>query len=111
MPTYVHSVAHSGSETLTDQLANTPVSRVGPSGRVQVAIQSAKAEDTYEVALEDGSVIVPEGCHANILGAADTGVLDSTAFIHDVRGLPVGAKILLTIVAAAASESRVAVRT
>lgn len=111
MPTYVHTVAHSGGETLTDQLANTVVGSVGPSGRVQAGFASAKGEDTFELRLEDGTIIVPAGCHANVLAAADLMSIGSNEFVHDVRALPVGEKMLLTIVAAGASETMSAIRT
>jgi len=111
MATYIHVIAHSGGETLTDQLDGTAVARVGPSGRVQAAVVSAKAEDTYRLYTDGGIDIIPAGSHANKLAAADLQSIDASDFIYDVRNLPVGAELRLEIIAAAASESMVGVRT
>lgn len=108
MRTYVLIVAHAGAEDLTDQLAGTPVEFVGKSGRVRVAIVSAKAEDTYKLVV-GGTEVVPAGCRANKLAAADSQSVSVGDFVHDVAGLKPGTKMSLEISAAAASESMVAV--
>lgn len=111
MPTYVHTIAHSGAETISDQLSGTAVARVGPTGRVQAAFAAAKAENTARLYTAEGIDIIPDGSHPNIMGAADTYKISGNDFIYDVSGLPPGAELLLELVAAAASESSVAVRT
>jgi len=111
MATYVATIVHSGAETVNDQLSGTAVARVGPSGRVQAAFGCSKAETTARLYTAEGIDIIPDGSHPNIMGAADTYRISGNDFIYDVSGLPPGTHLLLELVAAAASESTVAVRT
>lgn len=112
MPTYVHTVAHSGAETINGQLDGTAVAKVGPSGVVKAAFGGSKAETTAVLKLrEGGREIIPPGSHPNVLGAADSISIQSLDFIYEERGLPPGAEIELEIVAAAAAESSIAIRT
>lgn len=107
--TYVHEMVHSGAETLSNQLANSPVSKAGPSGQVKAAFVATDGTNTgFMRGRKSGRIIIPEGSHALPTGTADSMQLDSRHVIY-AGTLLAEEEIDLEIVAAAASTSRVIV--
>lgn len=107
--TYVHEMVHSGAETLSNQLANSPVAKAGPSGQVKMAFVATDGTNTgFARGRKSGRIVIPEGSHAVPTGTADNMQLDSRHVIYSGSLLP-DEEIDLEVVAATASTSRVLV--
>lgn len=112
MGTYVHQIAHSGAETVADQLNGTPVAQVGISGRVWAAFYQSKAETTGTLrGRTSGIEIIPAGSHPNHVGAADLNVLGIDSMVFYGENLIPGEDLELEIITAAASETMLMVKT
>lgn len=83
MITYHHAVTSSGAETLADQLANTPVGKAGPNGKVRAAFVSTLMTNTAKlVGRQSGKIIIPEGSHSVVTGALTALNLDSRHYVY-----------------------------
>lgn len=112
MATYYHQMVHSGSETLTNQLAGTAVATVGSSGSVRASFGSSIAINTATLKVRDtGQEIIPSGSHPNVQAAANGQTMDAQDFVYQASGLPAGANLDLEVVATGASSSVVSVIT
>lgn len=111
MPTYVVGRTASGAETVTDQLAGTPVAFAGPSGLVEAAFVATLF--TTEAVLrgrESGIEVIPSGSAATIPGAVTALRLTRDDFLYAGRVKP-GEPLELAITHAAAGTALVAIRT
>jgi len=112
MPTFVKIIAHSGGETVTDQLAGTAVHRVGNSGRVWASFASAKGEDTATLrGRSSGMEVIPAGSGPNILAAADLQHHTLEDMVFFAENLQVGEELELEVISAAASETSFCIKT
>lgn len=111
-PTFVQVIAHSGGETVTDQLNGTAVHQVGPSGRVWASFASAKGEDTATLrGRTSGLEIIPAGSSPNLLAAADLQSHSLQTMVFFAENLIPGEELELEVVAAGASETSFCVKT
>jgi hypothetical protein len=111
MPTFVQSRIAAGAETVTDQLAGTAVAFAGPTGRVRAGAISVVT--TTKILLKgrnSGKEIIPNNSFA--VASALTALGDKIGDVMIYEGFVDPKEPLeLTIVAAAATTTFVAVRT
>lgn len=108
--TYVKGFTHSGAETLTNQLNGTAVQKAGSSGLVRASFVSTLFSTTATLrGKKSGKSIIPPGSNAGPKALTDQGDGMGQQFIYEGFVEP-DEELDLTVVAAAAATSLVAVR-
>lgn len=110
MATYIHLRTSTGAETVTDQLAGTPVKKAGPSGVVRAAVVCTLTTTRVTLKGRNSGKTIIDNSYTPVSGALAALDLNSTHFVFEGKVDP-NEELELEIVAAAACSTLVGVRT
>lgn len=110
MPAYIHLRTSSGAETVTDQLAGTPVNVAGRTGRVKAAVVSTLTTTRITLKGRKSGRAICDNTFTPVTGALTALDLNANHFIFEGQVEP-GEELDLEVVAAAAASTLIGVIT